>query len=154
MFNNLMTLQTVCSDCVCLSVYSSPFYKIFKTTVISFNVCLLVRPSVRPNVTTWLLLDEFSLNFIYFWNLRILSRKIVFVKIRQKVPTLHKNEYTLLVAVWSLFVLRNDSNKNCTDNKKHLFSLIIFFTKSWEHFWNNGENKIKPHRPQCALHVG
>ena len=109
--------------------------------------------SVCPQGTTRLLLDGFSLNFVFQNFSKICREKFKYYQdFTRKKDSLHEDQHTFLIISCSfLLIARNSSDKYCKENKNtfHIPSLFFFENRAiYEIIW---KNILEPGRPQMTI---
>ena len=117
--------------------------KVAKATIIFVPVC----PSVCPHETTQLPLDGFLQNFSY------IRRSVLQIKVLLKSGK-NNGQFTLMfltimAILRSVFrIMRNFSNKLCTENKNTHFMFCKFLPENRAIYEKISKNMMEPERPQ------
>jgi hypothetical protein len=88
-------------------------------------------PTVRPHETTRLPLDGFSLNLVSEYFSKIRRENSRFIKLWKRITgTLRGDLCTfMIISRWILLIMRNVSDRSCTQNRNKHFVFCNFFLK-------------------------
>ena len=115
---------------------------------------LRVRPSVRPHLTTGLLLDGFSWNlmFLMFCFEKLSINFKCHENLKVITGTLHEDQNTFLIISRSILLrMRNVSDKSCRENRNTHFVFNSTPPRKWCRLWDSAKKNVEPDRPQMTI---